>query len=174
VEIAVNDYAPSLAPIRQDAPDEIPVVDRSDYRAGAPSALSQVTAEPRHALQDVGFYFVINHGVPESRIAGAFDAARRFHEQPEEAKLALRINQHNIGYLPFKSSVTRHSKLNDNNKPNLVEAFFAKRETPVDAQVQPFRHLASGTWVIFGQAAVYLGGVLDIAAGKHLMGCPTL
>ena len=169
----MNDYAPSLAPIRQDAPDEIPVVDRSDYRAGAPSALSQVTAKLRHALQDVGFYFVINHGVPESRIAGAFDAARRFHEQPEEAKLALRINQHDIGYLPFKSSVTRHSKLNDNNKPNLVEAFFAKRETPVDAQVQPFRHLASGTWVIFGQAAVYLGGVLDIAAGKHLMGCPT-
>jgi hypothetical protein len=82
-------------------------------------------------------------------------------------------HQHNIGYLPFKSSVTRHSKLNDNNKPNLVEAFFAKRETPVDAQVQPFRHLASGIWVIFGQAAMYLGGVLDIAAGKHLMGCPT-
>ena len=106
----------------------------------APSgALSQVTAELRHALQDVGFYFVINHGVPELLIAGAFDAARRFHDQPEETKLALRINQHNIGYLPFKSSVTRHSKLNDNNRPNLVEAFFTKRETPEDAQVQPFR-----------------------------------
>jgi isopenicillin N synthase-like dioxygenase len=135
----VNDYAPSIAPIRQDAPDEIPIVDLSDYRAGAPGALSRISAELRHALQDVGFYFVINHGVPESLIAGAFDAARRFHDQPEETKLALRINQHNIGYLPFKSSVTRHSKLNDNNRPNLVEAFFTKRETPVDAQVQPFR-----------------------------------
>jgi isopenicillin N synthase-like dioxygenase len=80
----VNDYAPSLAPIRQDAPEEIPVVDLSDYRAGAPSTLSRISAELKHALQDVGFYFVINHGVPASLIAGTFDAARRFHDQPEE------------------------------------------------------------------------------------------
>ena len=131
----MNDYAPSLAPIRQDAPEEIPVVDLSDYHAGAPGALSRISGELSHALRDVGFYFVINHGVPELLIAGAFDAARRFHDQPEETKLALRINQHNIGYLPFKSSVTRHSKLNDNNRPNLVEAFLTKRETFVDAPV---------------------------------------
>src|ERR1700733_6257916 len=135
----MNDYAPSLAPIRQDAPEEIPIIDLRDYRAGAPGALSRVSAQLRHALQDVGFYFVINHGVPNDLIAGAFDAARRFHDQPEDAKRALRINQHNIGYLPFKSSVTRHSKLNANNRPNLVEAFFTKRELPADVPVRPFR-----------------------------------
>jgi isopenicillin N synthase-like dioxygenase len=135
----MNDYAPSLAPIRHDAREEIPIIDLSDYRAGVPGAVSRLSAELRHALQDVGFYFVVNHGVPDALIAATFDAARRFHDQPEEAKLALRINQHNIGYLPFKSSVTRHSKLNSNNKPNLVEAFFTKREIPEDADVQPFR-----------------------------------
>jgi isopenicillin N synthase-like dioxygenase len=135
----MNHYAPSLAPIRQDAPEEIPVIDLGDYCTGVPGALSRSSAELRHALQDVGFYFVTNHGVPDSLIAGAFDAARRFHGQPEETKLALRLNQHNVGYLPFKSSVTRHSKLNDNNRPNLVEAFFTKREMPADAEVQPFR-----------------------------------
>ena len=135
----MNDLAPSLAAIRQDAPEEIPVIDLRAYRAGVPGELSRIGDALRHALQDVGFYFVINHGVPESLIAATFDAARRFHDQPEEAKRALQVNQHNIGYLPFKSSVTRHSKLNSNNRPNLVEAFFTKREMPAGAPVQPFR-----------------------------------
>lgn len=121
-------YAPSLASIRHDAPEEIPVFDLGRYRAGQPGAMQALAADLRHALEDVGFYFVVNHGVPQPLIDATFDAARRFHAQPDEAKLALRLNQHNVGYLPFKSSVTRHSQLNANNKPNLVEAFFVKRE----------------------------------------------
>lgn len=123
-------YAPSLAPIRHDAPEEIPILDLARYRAGEPGALEALGTQLRHALEDVGFYFIVNHGVSPSLIADTFEAARRFHDQPEAAKLALRINEHNVGYLPFKSSVTRHSKLNANNKPNLVEAFFVKRELP--------------------------------------------
>ena len=41
----MNDYAPSLAPIRHDAPDEIPVLDLSDYRAGLPGARPLVYRE---------------------------------------------------------------------------------------------------------------------------------
>lgn len=132
-------YAPSLAPIRQDAPEEIPVLDLAELRAGKPGAVERLGTELRHALEEIGFYFVVNHGVPDRLIAGAFAAAKQLFDLPEEAKLALRINQHNIGYLPFRSSVTRHSKLNANNKPNLVEAFFTKRELTADAPVQPFR-----------------------------------
>ena len=33
--------------------------------------------------------------------------------------------------MPFKGSAARHSQLNANNRPNLVEAFFAKRELPL-------------------------------------------
>jgi hypothetical protein len=68
-------------------------------------------------------------------------ASRRTVGHPHNersAKRALQINQHNIGYLLFKS-ITRHSKLNINNRPNLVEAFFTKREMPADAPAQPFR-----------------------------------
>ena len=135
----MNVSAPSLAPIRANAPEEIPVIDLAAYRAGQPGAVERLGRELQHALEDVGFYFVVNHGVPDHLIAGAFAAARQFHDQPEEAKLALRLNQHNIGYLPFKSSVTRHSQLNANNKPNLVEAFFTKRELAPDVPVEPFR-----------------------------------
>jgi isopenicillin N synthase-like dioxygenase len=125
-------YAPSLAPIRHDAPETIPVLDLAAYRAGDPAALQQLGAELRYALEEVGFYFIRNHGVSPALIAGAFEAARQFHAQPEDAKLALRINEHNVGYLPFRGSVTRHSTLNANNKPNRVEAFFIKRDLPAD------------------------------------------
>lgn len=123
-------YAPSLAAIRTDAPEEIPVLDLGRYRTGDPAARDALAAEMRHALEDVGFYFIVNHGVPADLVARTFEATRQFHAQPEAAKLALRMNPDNVGYMPFKTSVTRHSQLNANNKPNLVEAYFAKRELP--------------------------------------------
>lgn len=135
----MSDLAPSLAAIRADAPEEIPVLDLADYRAGTPGARERLGQALRHALEEVGFYFIVNHGVSADLIAGAFEAARRFHDLPEDAKLALRINQHNIGFLPLRGSVTRHSKLNADNKPNLVEAFFTKRERPPGTPEQPFR-----------------------------------
>jgi isopenicillin N synthase-like dioxygenase len=122
--------APTLAPIRADAPEEIPVLDIGPYLAGAPGERQRLGVALRHALEDIGFYFVVNHGDPSHLVRGAFDAARRFHDLPLESKLALRVNTHNIGYMPSRSSVTRHSQLNANNKPNLVEAFFVKRDLP--------------------------------------------
>lgn len=123
-------YAPSLAPIRADAAEEIPVLDLGPYLSGAPGAADMLGNALCRALENVGFYFIVNHGVPDTLITETFEAARRFHQQPDEKKLALRMNEHNVGYMPFRTSVTRHSQLNANNKPNLVEAFFAKRDLP--------------------------------------------
>ena len=127
-----NHLAPSLNPIRHDAPEEIPVIDLTEYLAGKPGAHQAAAAALRHALENVGFYFVTGHGVDQGLVDAAFDAAKRFHAQPLEEKLKLKINQHNIGYLPVRGSTTRHSKLNANNKPNVNEAFFVKRDLAAD------------------------------------------
>ena len=126
----MNVYAPSIAPIRPDAPETIPVLDLAPLLRGDPGATQVLGAALRDAFENVGFYFVVNHGVPKSLIDATFDAARRFHDMDLDRKLALRMNKSNVGYLPFKGSITRHSQLNANNQPNLVEAFFAKRELP--------------------------------------------
>ncbi len=128
----MNDLAPSLNPIRPDAPETIPVIDLGPYLAGHPGAREKAGAELRQAFEEVGFYFITNHGVPQSLVDAAFDAARRFHAQPLEDKLKLKINQHNIGYLAVRGSVTRHSKITAGNKPNVNEAFFAKRDLATD------------------------------------------
>ena len=123
-------YAPSLAAIRPDAKGEIPVLDLGPYLRGESGAREALGLALRHAFEEVGFYFVVNHGVPQTLIDAAFEAARRFHDQPLDDKLALRMNPDNVGYMPFRTSVTRHSPLNANNQPNRVEAYFTKREPP--------------------------------------------
>ncbi len=60
-------------------------------------------------------------------IEATLDAANRFHAQPLDDKLALRANEHNVGYMPVNSSVSRASQVEKARKPNLVEAFFLKR-----------------------------------------------
>jgi isopenicillin N synthase-like dioxygenase len=76
-------------------------------RAGVPGAVDKLGAELRDAFTDVGFYFVRNHGIPQSLLDETFAAAERFHAQPLEAKLALKINEHNIGYMPLPGATTR-------------------------------------------------------------------
>ena len=124
--------APSLPPIRANATEEIPVIDIGPMRRGEPGAAQQLGAQIRHVFENVGFYFVTGHGVPQSLIDDAFAAAKRFHDQPLDKKLEIRLNQFNIGYLPMRGGTTRHSALNANNKPNVNEAFFCARDLARD------------------------------------------
>jgi isopenicillin N synthase-like dioxygenase len=124
--------APRLAELRPDAAEEIPIIDLADYRAGKPGALQRLGAEIRRAFEQVGFYFIVNHGVPQALVDAVFAEAERFHAQPLDEKLSIKINEHVVGYLPIRGATTRHSPLNANNKPNVNEAFFAKRDIPAD------------------------------------------
>lgn len=139
----MTDLAPSLNPIRADAPEEIPVIDLGAFLRGENGALEATAAKWRHAFEEIGFAFITGHGVAAGLIAETFAQAAQFHAMALEDKLALRINQHNIGYLPVKGATTRHSQLNANNKPNLNEAVFYKRDLPGDhpdvASGLPFR-----------------------------------
>jgi isopenicillin N synthase-like dioxygenase len=122
----------STAARRAEPRPEIPILDLGPYLAGKSGATARLGRELRHAFEQIGFYFIRNHGIAEALIDRVFAAASRFHALPLEAKLALKINQHNIGYLAMRAATTRHSLINPNNKPNLNEAYFVKRELPQD------------------------------------------
>jgi isopenicillin N synthase-like dioxygenase len=72
----------------------IPVIDLGPYLAGRPRAMAATAAELGRALEDVGFFVIVNHGIPQALIDDTFAEARRFHAQPMETKLALRMNEH--------------------------------------------------------------------------------
>jgi isopenicillin N synthase-like dioxygenase len=121
----------------------IPVIDLGPYLAGTPGALESAAAELREALRQIGFFVLINHGVPQALIDRTFAEARRFHDQPLPAKLAVRMNEHNNGYMVMGRYAVWTSEVNDNDKPDLNEAFFCKRERrPDDPLVTSGRRFA--------------------------------
>ena len=68
------------------------------------------------------------HGVPQTLIDGAFAASREFHAMPLEDKLALKLNQNNIGYLPVNESIQRASTVHKATRPNFNESFFISHD----------------------------------------------
>jgi len=114
----------------------MPVLDVSGYFAGDDGALARLGGELRFSFENVGFYYLRGHGISPALIAEIFAAAERFHAQPLEAKMTLRINEHNIGYMPMRGSTARSSQVNANTRPSVNEAFFLRRErTPDDPDV---------------------------------------
>jgi len=124
----------TIASSRAAAPgtEDIPVLDLGPFLSGAPGALEQAAGALRRALEEVGFYFIRNHGVPQALIDATFAEAARFHAQPLDAKMKLKLNEHNIGYLPMRGNTLRTSEVQTNTRPNLNEAFFVKRDLPPD------------------------------------------
>ena len=114
--------------------DLIPTLDIGPYLAGEPDALRLLSDELCDAMENVGFYILINHGISMSQIEETLDAIKRFHALPLETKTALKGNEHNIGYMAVNSSVSRASQVDaeGTNRPNFVEAFFVKRDLPPD------------------------------------------
>jgi isopenicillin N synthase-like dioxygenase len=110
----------------------IPVIDLGPYLAGAPGAIDRTTKELRFALTEIGFYFIVNHGVPAARIDEVFRQAARFHDLPLQSKLEVKLDRHNVGYLPMKGDTLRTSTVETVTKPNVNEAFFVARDLPSD------------------------------------------
>ncbi|MCX7364025.1 MAG: isopenicillin N synthase family oxygenase [Alphaproteobacteria bacterium] len=112
--------------------ETIPVIDLGPYLAGEAGALDRTAQELRVALTEIGFYFIVNHGIARDKIRAVFAEAARFHALPLERKMALRIDRHNVGYLPMKGDTLRTSTVQTVTKPNLNEALFIARDLPAD------------------------------------------
>jgi len=119
-EHRVRNYAAAAA--------QIPVIDFGPAFAGEPGALQSAAAAARHACENVGFFYALNHGVPEGLIDRAFAASRQFHALPLADKLRLRLNENNIGYLPINASVQGASTVHKATRPNQNESFFVSHD----------------------------------------------
>jgi isopenicillin N synthase-like dioxygenase len=110
----------------------IPIIDLGPYLAGIPSAIDHTAGELRFALTEIGFYFIVNHGVSPEQIQAVFRQAARFHALPLEKKLEVKLDKHNVGYLPIRGDTLRTSTVETVTKANINEAFFVARDLPSD------------------------------------------
>jgi isopenicillin N synthase-like dioxygenase len=109
----------------------LPVIDGAPAFAGG-EGLERVAVEVREASERVGFFYLAGHGVPDEVIDAAFAASRELHALPLDAKLALRLNQNNIGYLPVNESMQRASTVHKATRPNFNESFFISHDRAAD------------------------------------------
>ena len=125
-ERAVTDWAPAAM-----IAGAIPLIDVSGHLAGDAEASRRAAAQLRWAFENVGFYYLSGHGVRQALIDRTYEAAARFHAQPMARKLALKVNEHNIGYLPISDAASSQAAA-QGRKPSQNEAYFLRRERARD------------------------------------------
>ena len=78
--------------IHKAAPDDIPIIDLTDYcQDRDDTALELIAAQLREACTRVGFCSIVGHQFPQNILRKAFAEARRFHALPLEQKNTLAI-----------------------------------------------------------------------------------
>ena len=115
----------AYAKARDIALDSIPVIDIGALVAREPAGSAAAGAAMREASERIGFFYVTNHGVPETLTQDAFTTARAFFDLPAEAKESVRVNPRHRGWVS-----TGGAKMYGTAKPDLKESFVWGLELP--------------------------------------------
>ncbi|MEM6531346.1 MAG: 2-oxoglutarate and iron-dependent oxygenase domain-containing protein [Myxococcota bacterium] len=109
------------------AEQTIPVVDLDHFSSGTEAERATFFQTIGDALNDLGFFALINHGVDQDVIRRAYTQAQSFFDQNEEAKLRYQLEElkGQRGYISFGRE---HAKGND--APDLKEFWHVGRELP--------------------------------------------
>jgi isopenicillin N synthase-like dioxygenase len=100
--------------------EKIPVIDLGPSFSGDPALKKAVAWEVHKTARDTGFFYISNHGVPQSMIDGQLELAREFFRLPLEEK--MKVDARN-------STCTRGYEapglqtLDDGSPPDLKEGF---------------------------------------------------
>lgn len=79
----------------------IPVIDLAPYLAGSPGAMDTAAGEVRAALEQVGFFSIVGHGIAWTEVTEIYRQNRRYHQLPDEVKLATPMTAGSMGYIPL-------------------------------------------------------------------------
>ena len=71
--------------------EAVPAIDFGRFRQGDAAARRAVAGEIGAACRNIGFFYVTNHGVPDTLLAQTFAEARRFFGQPDDIKARIAI-----------------------------------------------------------------------------------
>jgi len=86
--------------------------------------LTSLATELRRALEEIGFFFIVNHSMPQGLIDRTFAETACFHALPKAEKMKLAINGAHVGYMDNEGKLSRTSPCYTGTlKPNVGEAF---------------------------------------------------
>jgi isopenicillin N synthase-like dioxygenase len=99
--------------------ERIPVVDLGAGKVST-SGNQKLAQQIHEACRDIGFFYVINHGVPDALLSRQLADAMRFFDLPMDAKMLLSAesSRRRLGYEPMLRQV-----LDEGSAPDLKESF---------------------------------------------------
>ncbi|MGY9000512.1 MAG: isopenicillin N synthase family dioxygenase [Rhodospirillales bacterium] len=118
--------------MNKNSTDQIPIIDIGPFLSGDLESAQETAKELCWVQEEIGFYYIINHGVSKSLIQSAVDQVKNLHSLSMEEKLKLKVDEDTTGYVPIKSTIYVTSNAGDNNKFDLNENFRIVRERPLN------------------------------------------
>lgn len=96
----------------------IPMVDMAGVAEGDAASLRRAGQAIQRACSDIGFFYIVNHGVPQVVIDEAMAAAREFFALPFEVKAQVAVNSRHRGFHRIGGATMYQA-----TKPDLKEFF---------------------------------------------------
>lgn len=109
--------------------NSLPIISVAGLNSPDPALRQKVAAELGKACREVGFFYVIDHGMTADCVATTFAEAQRFFALPvaEKEKLSIKQSIHNRGYVAMADE-----KLNPQAGADMKEAFNIGVDLPAD------------------------------------------
>ena len=126
----------------------IPVLDLQPLLNDDEVGIATLASELKQALQEIGFFSIVNHGVPWELVERIYEATRALHALPQEQKDAITMDRTHGGYLGMGAGTSYASEIaGEVRKPNQNQAFFIHeggyREANQYPDLQGFKELTS-------------------------------
>lgn len=121
----------------------IPIIDFTPFLEDEPAGKQSVAQEIYQACHQVGFMYLINHGVPQPKIDQAFEQSEQFFGLPlaQKQEIAWSAATSNRGYIGIE-----RERLDEAQPGDLKEAFNVGRE--ILANGQSTVTLAANQWPV--------------------------
>jgi len=118
---------------------QLPVIDLGAYLANKSGSLEFAAKQVREALENVGFFSIIGHGVSWDQVEEIYEWARRYHDLALETKHDHSMSLGNMGYIGIGGSQIK-------DKPHSLNAAFfmgrpgsKRNQFPADIMLPGFR-----------------------------------
>jgi isopenicillin N synthase-like dioxygenase len=81
--------------------DSVPVIDFAGMLGSDPAEKAKVAAALGDACSNIGFFYIMNHGIPQTLIDRVFAESERFFRIPSEDKIAVHVKKspNLVGYV---------------------------------------------------------------------------
>ncbi len=101
----------------------LPVLDLGPYLSNNFLEKEELHEKLSAVSKDLGFMCIVNHGIKPNTIINIQEEAKKLFDLPKHKKLALKVDKHERGYLPFRSTVVRKSRYHTEEQIDNYEAF---------------------------------------------------